>query len=76
MFTKRFLLDALERTLATFVQAAAGMLVVVGLDDWRTALGASAIAGALAVAKSLAGSQIGVKSSASTLPRSASQPPV
>jgi hypothetical protein len=68
MFTKRFLLDALERTIKTFVQAGAASLVVTGLDDWRSALAIAGGAGILAVASSIAGTQIGNKESASVLP--------
>lgn len=68
MFTTRFLLDAAERTVKTFVQAFAASLVVTGLDDWKGALAIGAGAGVLAVASSVAGSQIGNKQSASVLP--------
>lgn len=68
MFTRKFLLDAIERTVKTFVQAFAASLVVTGLDDWKGALAIGAGAGVLAVASSVAGTQIGNRQSASALP--------
>lgn len=68
MFNKVFLLDLAERSIATFVQAFAASLIVVGMDDWKTALSTSAVAGVLAVAKSLAALKVGAPDSASLLP--------
>lgn len=70
MFTKEFLLDALERTIKTFVQAFAASLVVTGLDDWQSALAIGLGAGILAVASSVAGTKVGNPQSASFLPQS------
>lgn len=70
MFTRAFLLDALERTIKTFVQAFAASLLFTGLDDWQEALAIGAGAGILAVASSVAGSQVGNPRSASLLPES------
>lgn len=69
MFTKRFVLDALERTIKTFVQALAASLLVTGFDDWRSALAVGVGAGILAVASSIAGTKIGNPESASALPK-------
>lgn len=68
MFNRRFLLDMLERTLRTFVQAFAASLLVTGLDDWQDALTVASLAGVLAVASAVAGSQIGRSDTASVLP--------
>lgn len=76
MFSKRFLLDALERVVKTFIQAGAASLVVTGLDDWRAALAIAGGAGILAVASSVAGTQVGRRDSASLLPEDAVRPPV
>lgn len=65
MFTWTFWKDAIERTVRTFVQAFAASLVVTGLDDWQSALAIGAGAGVLAVATSLAGSQMGSSNDAS-----------
>lgn len=53
MFTKRYLLDLLERATATFVQAFAAAVIYYG-DVNLVTLKLAAIAGALSVAKSLA----------------------
>ena len=74
MFSRAFLLDALERTIKTFVQAFAASLVVTGMDDWREALAIGGGAGLLAVASSIAGSKVGAPDSASLLPRSEEPP--
>lgn len=53
MFSKAYLLDLAERSVSTFVQAAAGVIIVTGGfggDVWKGA----AVAGGLAVAKALA----------------------
>lgn len=53
MFTKAYLLDLAERSISTFVQAAAAFIIVsggFGADVWK----AAAVAGGLAVAKALA----------------------
>lgn len=65
---QRFVLDLLERTVSTFVQAFAASLVVTGLDDWKVALGTAAVAGVLAVAKAFAAKPFGAEDSASFLP--------
>jgi hypothetical protein len=70
MFTKKWLLDATERTIKTFVQAFAASLVVTGLDDWKTALAIGGGAGILAVASSVAGTKVGDEDSAALLPAS------
>jgi hypothetical protein len=70
MFSKKFLLDATERTIKTFVQAFAASLVVTGLDDWKSALAIGGGAGILAVASSIAGSKVGDEDSAAILPAS------
>lgn len=67
MFTKKFLIDAAERAVRTFVQAFAASVVVsqaVSLGDLKVA----GIAGVLAVATSVAGSQFGSKTSGSFVP--------
>lgn len=66
--SRRFLLDLLERTARTFVQAFAASLVYTGLDDWRAAAGIAAGAGVLAVASSLAAKPLGNNDSASVIP--------
>lgn len=53
MFTKTYLLDLAERSISTFVQAAAGIIIAsggFGVLVWK----AAAIAGGLAVVKALA----------------------
>lgn len=70
MNTKKFWLDTLERVGKTFVQAFCASIIVLGVDDWEQSLGASVIAGAIAVATSLAGSRVGNPDSASVLPAS------
>ncbi len=70
MFTKKWLFDALERTIKTFVQAFAASLVVTGLDNWKEALTIGGGAGILAVASSVAGTQVGDSESAALLPES------
>ena len=44
-------LDLLDRAGWTFLQAAAGTLLVLGFNDWKAALAASAAAGGVAVVK-------------------------
>lgn len=68
MFSKKFLLDLLERSVWTFAQAAGASLLITGLDDWRTALGIAASAGALAVIKGVVASRVGDNSSAAAIP--------
>lgn len=63
--TKKAFKDVAERTIRTFVQAFAASLVVTGLDDWEDALKVSGVAGVLAVAASIAGTQIGNRNSGS-----------
>ena len=70
MFSEKWLLDATERTIKTFVQAFAASLVVTGLDDWRSALAIGGGAGILAVASSVAGTKVGDEDSAALLPAS------
>ena len=53
MFSKAYLMDLAERSVATFVQAAAAAVIYFGTIDLVT-LKLAAIAGALSVAKSLA----------------------
>lgn len=67
MFEKRFLLDTLERTLRTFIQAFAAFVVVKGSFD-REALYGALVAGGLAVLSSFAAQPFGSKDSASFLP--------
>lgn len=62
--------DAAERIVWTFVQAFAGSIVALGLDDVVNSLKISAVAGALSAAKSLAGWKIGNDDTSSTLPKS------
>ncbi|NYI05262.1 hypothetical protein [Allostreptomyces psammosilenae] len=66
MYTQRFPLDLLERTLWTAAQAAAGVLLVaVGdLPQWW----APVLAAALAAVKGTAAGLVGVPGSAATLP--------
>lgn len=74
MFEKVFLLDLLERSVSTFVQAFAASLIVVGLDDVKVALSTSAIAGVLAVAKALTATKVGAEDSAALLPAKSDPP--
>lgn len=67
MWTRRFWMDAIERTVRTFVQAFAASLVVTGLDDWRSALAIGGGAGLLAVAAAIAGAQVGSSQNASVI---------
>ena len=67
MFTKTFLLDMLERTLWTFAQASAAVLIVE--QDWTPdVLKVAVTAGAIAVLKAIVASRIGNEDSAATLP--------
>lgn len=66
MFTKAYLQDLCERSVATFVQAAAGIIIATGgfgVDTWK----AAAVAGGLAVAKALAARGVKNPESASLL---------
>lgn len=79
MFTKRFLLDLLERSVATFVQTFAGTLVGDGLLNnvhipWSAKLAIAGTAGLGSVLKSLAATQLGASDSASVLPASLDPP--
>ena len=51
--------DLLDRMAWTFVQAAAGALLVLGFDDWKAAGAAAAVAGAIAAIKTAAAQQVG-----------------
>lgn len=69
MNTKRFWIDLVERTSASF---AGGFLSVTGLDavnalhlDWRAALGVGAGAALVATLKGIIASQVGRSDSAS-----------
>jgi len=64
MFSKAFLLDVLERSLSTFVQTFAAVLVIKG-DFTLLSLEAAAVAAGLAVLKGIAATQFGNKNSAS-----------
>lgn len=73
MFTKRFWADLAERSFWTFGEAFFGLViadVVAGNGfSWQHELGAAALAGGLAVGKSVfLGRNVGNKESASTLP--------
>lgn len=70
MITKRYLLDVLERTLATYAQVFLGLLLAadaLNIDAVEVAL-VSAIPAALAVVKASIASQFGDKGSASLVP--------
>jgi len=71
--TKKFLLDLAERAGWTFIQAAAGIAIVsdgFGVDVWKAAI----VAGLLAVGKGIAaGTLVGKKKSAATLPADADE---
>jgi hypothetical protein len=68
MFTRAFLLDAGERIIWTFLQAAAAVIIVeqsFGLEVWKVAL----TAGGLAVVKTIAASQVGSSKDAAAGPQ-------
>lgn len=69
MNRRAFYADLAERSAWTFVQAFAAVWLVTGDFDGTT-LKAAAVAGAIAVVKGLAASQVGTHGSASTLPES------
>lgn len=63
------LLDLLERSVWTFVQAALAVWLVLDVDLWSVeALKVAATAGAIAVAKAVVAFQVGSSDSAATLP--------
>lgn len=70
---KAFLLDTLERTVRTFVQAFAAFVVVQGGFSKEVLYGAL-VAGGLSVAASLAAKPFGAKDSASFLPAEVDPP--
>lgn len=79
MFTKRFLLDLLERSVSTFLQAFAGTLITDGIItrvdlSLRDKLILAATAGGLAVLKALVATQVGAKDSAALLPAEVDPP--
>lgn len=67
MFTRRFLLDAGERVVWTFLQAAAASFLVLGFS-WES-LVVAATAGGLAVCKVIVASQVGDSSDAAAGPQ-------
>lgn len=73
MFTREFLLDALERSLRTFIQTFAAFVVIKGSFD-RDALYGGLVAGGLAVLSSVAAQPFGAKDSASFLPANVDPP--
>lgn len=70
MFTKTFLLDAGERVVATFVEAAVGSVILAGALnlDVAKAAGLAGTLAALTVIKSLAAKFLGDKQTAAALP--------
>lgn len=60
--------DAAERLLKTLLQAFAGAVIVVGLDDWKEALYAGGVAAALSLLSSVSSWKIGNGETASALP--------
>jgi hypothetical protein len=74
MFTRQFLLDTLERAVATFAQALLGTGTVLDFSDGRV-YAAAGIAAAICVLKCLAATQVGASDSGSLLPAS-EDPPV
>jgi len=70
MFSKRFLRDAGERVLATFLEAAAGSVILSGALnlDVAKAAGLAGVLAALTVVKSLLARFLGDRESASVLP--------
>lgn len=68
MFTKRWLMDAAERVVATFVMAAGGVVIVEGWGDWKSALAIGGTAAVGSLVKAVAGTQVGYSDSASVLP--------
>jgi hypothetical protein len=73
MFTKAFLLDTLERAIATFAQTLLGTGTVLDFRDSRTYV-AAGIAAGVAVLKCLAATQVGAPDSGSLLPASDDPP--
>lgn len=67
MFTRAFLLDTLERAIATFAQALIGAGTVLDFTDSRT-YATAGIAAGLAVLKCLAATRVGAPDSGSLLP--------
>lgn len=65
---KQFYLDLFERSAWTFVQAFLGAWAAMGFDFNENVWQAALIAGAVSVAKNIAGTQIGAMNSGSWLP--------
>lgn len=73
MFRKAFLLDLLERSIWTFIQAAGALLIadgtdVVAIGSFGDKLKLAAIAGGIAVMKCVLASQVGNSGTAQALP--------
>lgn len=69
MFNKAFLLDLLERSVWTFLQAGSAVLIVDGMDDISmAALKTALVAGGIAVVKGLIASRVGNSNTAQALP--------
>lgn len=73
MFERAFLLDTLERSVRTFLQAFAAFVVVQGNFSQEALVGGLVAAG-LAVLSSLAAIPVGAKDSASFLPAAVDPP--
>lgn len=73
MFTRQFLLDLLERSVATFAQAFFAAVLLYGSFEVEF-LKLAAVAGGLAVVKSLAATQFGASDSGSVLPADVDPP--
>ena len=71
MFTKKFLRDAAERVIATFVEAGLGSVILAGALnlDVAKAAGLSGTMAALALVKSLVARKLGDSESAAALPK-------